>query len=173
MPLQEGSSEKVIQQNIKTEIGAGRDPKQAAAIAYSEAGKSRDNAFLSGELERPSYEVLKVLTSERDGGPTSGNYGHGGRPGKVGGSSIEGKSHLPTQGKERVDPERKENMEFPESTKITSFENGKQYNISEGSFESQKPGLSQSTISLILKNRGRVPESKANEEIRRKFFGGK
>jgi hypothetical protein len=41
MPLKKGSSKKVIQENIRREIKAGKDPKQAAAIAYSKAGKSR------------------------------------------------------------------------------------------------------------------------------------
>jgi 8-oxo-dGTP pyrophosphatase MutT (NUDIX family) len=37
MPLQEGSSREAISANIATEIRAGKDPKQAAAIAYSKA----------------------------------------------------------------------------------------------------------------------------------------
>jgi hypothetical protein len=41
MPLKKGRSKKVIQENIRREIKAGRDPRQAAAIAYSKAGKSR------------------------------------------------------------------------------------------------------------------------------------
>lgn len=41
MPLKSGSSKKVISQNIRTEVLAGRPVKQAAAIAYSKAGKSR------------------------------------------------------------------------------------------------------------------------------------
>lgn len=41
MPLRKGSSRKVISQNIRTEVKAGRPQKQAAAIAYSKAGKSR------------------------------------------------------------------------------------------------------------------------------------
>jgi hypothetical protein len=41
MPLKKGRSKKVIQQNIKTEMAAGKPPKQAVAIAYAKAGKSR------------------------------------------------------------------------------------------------------------------------------------
>lgn len=62
--LKEGSSKETIQQNIKTEIEAGKDPKQAAAIAYSKAGEGND------------------------GNRNSGNYGHLGRPGKHGGSRV-------------------------------------------------------------------------------------
>lgn len=43
MPLKKGRSKKVIAQNIKTEIAAGRPQKQAVAIALSTArrGKGR------------------------------------------------------------------------------------------------------------------------------------
>lgn len=34
MPLIESGSEEALQKNIATEIEAGKDPKQAAAIAY-------------------------------------------------------------------------------------------------------------------------------------------
>jgi hypothetical protein len=40
MPLKRGSSRKAISQNIKTEIAAGKPPKQASAIAYSEARRT-------------------------------------------------------------------------------------------------------------------------------------
>ncbi len=41
MPLKKGSSKKVISENIGIEINAGKKPSQAAAIAYSKAGKAR------------------------------------------------------------------------------------------------------------------------------------
>lgn len=41
MPLVKGKSRKAINQNIKTEMAAGRPQKQAIAIATSAAGKSK------------------------------------------------------------------------------------------------------------------------------------
>lgn len=41
MPLKKGKSDKVVQSNIRTEIKAGKSPKQAAAIAYAKAGRSK------------------------------------------------------------------------------------------------------------------------------------
>ena len=41
MPLKKGKSKKTIQENTRREIKAGKKPSQAAAIAYSVAGKSR------------------------------------------------------------------------------------------------------------------------------------
>ncbi len=41
MPLKKGSSKKTISKNIGELIRSGRPKKQAAAIAFSEAGKSR------------------------------------------------------------------------------------------------------------------------------------
>lgn len=40
MPLKKSKSKTALQSNIKKEIEAGKDPKQAAAIAYSVARKA-------------------------------------------------------------------------------------------------------------------------------------
>jgi len=41
MPLRTGTSRKVISANIGSEIRAGKSPKQAMAIAYAKAGRTR------------------------------------------------------------------------------------------------------------------------------------
>ncbi len=41
MPLKKGSSKKTISENIATEVRSGRPVAQAAAIAYSVAGKRK------------------------------------------------------------------------------------------------------------------------------------
>lgn len=41
MPLKKGSSKKTISKNVATEVNAGRPVKQAVAIAYSVAKKSK------------------------------------------------------------------------------------------------------------------------------------
>lgn len=40
MPLKKGSSNKVVGQNVKKEMAAGKPQKQAVAIALKKAGKS-------------------------------------------------------------------------------------------------------------------------------------
>jgi len=66
MPLIEGKSDKARSENIKKEIEAGKDPKQAAAIAYSVQRKAggKDKAAKDG------YDVqaaLMALTGIADG----------------------------------------------------------------------------------------------------------
>lgn len=44
MPLKEGKSDKTRDENIGKEIAAGKDPKQAAAIAYSVQREAKHRA---------------------------------------------------------------------------------------------------------------------------------
>lgn len=41
MPLKRGSSDKVVSENIRREIAAGKPRKQAVAIAMSKAGRKK------------------------------------------------------------------------------------------------------------------------------------
>ena len=43
MPLRRGKSRKVISENIRTEVHAGKPQKQAIAIAMRKAGKARSD----------------------------------------------------------------------------------------------------------------------------------
>lgn len=44
MPLKKGKSKKVISQNIRTEMAAGKPQNQAIAIAYAKAKKKKNKA---------------------------------------------------------------------------------------------------------------------------------
>ena len=52
MPLQRGASKRVIEANTRTEIAAGKPPKQASAIAHREAGDYRKPAKTRGKTTR-------------------------------------------------------------------------------------------------------------------------
>jgi uncharacterized protein len=70
MPLKSGSSEKVIYKNIKELIGSGYKPKQAEAIAYSNAGKDSESAReedINGWIEIKRNPISKVGVFEYSG----------------------------------------------------------------------------------------------------------
>ena len=65
MPLAKGKSEKTISRNIAELINSGKNPKQAAAIAYSEARSSKDTESarskdLNGFMEVKGSNISKV-----------------------------------------------------------------------------------------------------------------
>jgi hypothetical protein len=95
MPLEKGSSQAAISHNIETEINHGKDPKQAAAIAYSVAGKSRNkdaitsvgqeqqtrNAFatsqeyaLAGRMTKPPLSLDSIKATKITDSKTGRKY---------------------------------------------------------------------------------------------------
>lgn len=67
MPLIKSTSPKALSENIKTEMDAGRPPKQAEAIAYSErraAGKSPHHSSHIEEMGS-AYESNSVSSGAR------------------------------------------------------------------------------------------------------------
>ena len=65
MPLEKGSSQETISKNIETEINAGKPPKQAQAIAYSEAGESRGKDAMSGfDAIAKATEIREARTKD-------------------------------------------------------------------------------------------------------------
>lgn len=78
MPLEQGSNKAAISHNIKAEIEAGKDPKQAAAIAYSVAGK--DDAPASGIVFRCGTHVLLLQRPDATWGFPGGKIEEGETP---------------------------------------------------------------------------------------------
>lgn len=64
MPLIESGSEKALKENIATEVAAGKDPKQAAAIAYS-VQRANDDEYVPMAVECvPATVTLATLNEE-------------------------------------------------------------------------------------------------------------
>lgn len=81
MPLEKGPvGSAAFEHNIKTEIAAGKEQKQAVAIAYSQAGERKDDGMDIGKLDSIMDAVtrmdarLDAMAQRRaDGGDEPGN----------------------------------------------------------------------------------------------------
>ena len=78
MPLESGSSQETISHNIETEINAGKPPKQAEAIAYSKAGKSRN-----GDRRSRLHAALDRVMDAKEEKPPQSGQGERATPGTV------------------------------------------------------------------------------------------
>jgi hypothetical protein len=61
MPLSHGSSSATRSKNIATEIRAGKDPKQAAAIGYSVQHKAKKRKHESGTYSGEAVEMAENM----------------------------------------------------------------------------------------------------------------
>lgn len=57
MPLQPGSSKKVISSNIRELMGSGRPQKQAIAIALSEARRSKKKSYSRDTVKKALHKM--------------------------------------------------------------------------------------------------------------------
>lgn len=68
MPLKEGSSDKVISENIRELVNSGHDEDQAIAIAYKNAGRSKKKKkSVCPHCNRPLEKKLRGMNAPSPG----------------------------------------------------------------------------------------------------------
>jgi hypothetical protein len=77
MPLKQSSSEEALHENIATEVRAGKDPKQAAAISYSVQRRNKDEAMAETVAVGPQSiaEIQKQNEAMWKPDPAGSQYG--------------------------------------------------------------------------------------------------
>lgn len=75
MPLIHGKSKKSREKNIKTEIEAGKDPKQAVAIGYSVQREAMKKKADGGEIESLADAVMRKRAKKMAKGGLVGDNG--------------------------------------------------------------------------------------------------
>jgi hypothetical protein len=70
MPLNKSKSKQAFQENVGKEIAAGKPPKQAEAIAYSEKREAAKSSHHSSHSEKRSQHYHEVVVGRTTKGPT-------------------------------------------------------------------------------------------------------
>lgn len=86
MPLKQSSSEEALHENIATEVRAGKDPKQAAAIGYSVQRRNQDMSDLETVAVGPQSIAQMIKQNEAMWKPDPMGSQHGTIPTEIGAS---------------------------------------------------------------------------------------
>lgn len=76
MPLKKSTSKAAFQSNVKAEIAAGKPPKQAVAIAYSEKREAAKHHSSHSQKRSDHYHSQVVEGTKIEKGPTMMTRAH-------------------------------------------------------------------------------------------------
>jgi len=78
MPLIKSKSKQAFQENVKTEIAAGKPPKQAVAIAYATKGESHSSHSEHSAKRSEHYHEVVVGRTDKGATKMTRRVGQGG-----------------------------------------------------------------------------------------------